>query len=87
MLEACNTTVTTPGQHSTWLTSNTSNAADADTSVPPAADAKDNNDGKQHGIARRCWDSAQDNGEQRGMSLKHQENNGGESTTLFHGQQ
>ena len=46
MLEAQNTTVTPPGQCSTQLTSN---AADADTSVSPVADAKDDDDGKQHG--------------------------------------
>ena len=84
MLEARNTTVTPPGRHSTWLTSNT---ADPDMSVPPAADAKDDDDGEQCGMARRCQDSAQDNSEQRGMSQKHQDNNGGESTTLFRGQQ
>ena len=84
MLEECNTTIAPPGLRSTQLTSN---AADADTSVPPAADAKDNDDGKQHGMAQRCWDSAQDNSEQRGMSQKHQDNDGGESTTLFRGWQ
>ena len=56
-------------------------------SVPPAADAKDDNDGKQRGMAQRRRDSAQDNSEQRGMSQKHQDNDGGESTTLFRGWQ
>ena len=84
MLEARNTTVAPPGRRSTWLTSN---AADADMSVPPAADAKDDNDGKQRGMAQRRRDSAQDNSEQHGMSQKHQDNDGGESTTPFCGQQ
>ena len=70
MLEACNTTVAPPGRRSTWLTSN---AGDGDTSVPPAADAKDNDDGEQCGTTRKCQDSPQDNSEQRGTSQKRQD--------------
>ena len=70
MLEARNTTVAPPGRRSTRLTSN---AGDGDTSVPPAADAKDNDDGEQRGTARKRQDSPQDNSEQRGTSRKHQD--------------
>ena len=55
MLEACNTTVAPPSRRSTRLTSN---AGDGDTSVPLAADAKGNDDGEQHGKARKRHENA-----------------------------